>query len=572
MLGKRGRGVFDPYAPPRAAGGAGRRRSQIIYYAGQMGNGGTTGSVVDDPDCTFLDTRADPILEDSTGYYAAFMRLQLNGTLYLPAFRPVIAPAQADRDLTIYSVTLAATWSGLASPPPLVTAGAAAGTRTFYLTAFSAADGLEIMRRLAIVVPAGVLAPAAFIAALPAAIDPVIAATPGPWGATVVGCFALASGRIVFTPPVGTTEILAFVFDSLANPVAAERAAAASMMGALEATYRTPAALSPFTFTNWPNGVLGGFIQSPVFTRQEFVTWVPEDVADPTLPAPPSANGGAMDNLSNPEYYYGYSYDHVAGLFNRALAAAAANIQAQFAVWWVATWGFPVAPPLVTGAPVIQYDATTKLFALTGSSYGYGPARTSIGGTGPGAEEEWTVAFNTNGFNIFSSFPARFEEVTPTNAGRDVVIDWTGAVAATSAGAPVFRLSQGYVSTDAFWSPVGTIGVRSSFLGAVPQLSAPPVALGASNAGGVTTVAADDFDATVVDFAAASSSATDARTVVTYVPDANYRFLELRGGPIRGLDMQIGWRDRLTGVFTPIKLPPQASATFVLAFFQEDVM
>lgn len=568
MLGlagtKRPRELDGLSAPPSGA-------ASILYYSGQISNGGVEGSVADDPVCESTDARGVPLLEDAAGYFAAFVRLHVNGTLYLPAFRPVIAPAQPDINLTIYSVTLTARWSGLLSAPALVEVAGPPAARSFYIGARSVVDGMPLMAPALCTLP--VTAPnnvAHLCALLLTEVDAFQLANPAsPWGpASGPGMFTVPPGtqRIVFTPPSGRTDILTIQF---VDPTMAR------LVGAEVATYATAAPAATIMFPNFPNSDPAAVVTSPEFVRQEFVRWVPEDVSDGALPHPPGPTG--MDARSAPSYYYGYSYDHVAGLFNTAFATAAADIQAQFAAWWVAAGGSAPAPPLQAGEPpALSYDPSSKLFTLAAPAYGYGPRRTSAGRAGPGGSEEWSAAFNTNAFNLFSSLPAVFEVVRPGNAGRDVTVSWGGAELVAAAGAPPsaarWHLRQGYVSTDAFWSPVGAIGVQSTFITAHEQLRAPPVTLGTSSVAVGPTTAATTFDRTVVDFTAAGTTATDARTTVTYVPDANYRYLEMRRGPLLAVDITVSWIDRLTGDVYPLRLPPQASCTYVIAFFHKSAM
>ena len=576
MLGlagtKRPRTMEGGAPPPHGA-------PSILYYSGQICNGGTEGSVRDDPICASTDQRGAPLLADATDYFAAFVRLHVNGTLYLPAFRPVIMPSQPDRDLTIYSVTLTSVWSGLTAAPEFVDMDGPAGGLTFSIGAQSAVDGMPLMTRVPITLPAtGLVGVANLVLALNVEVDFWRAGNPlSPWGAPgVPSLFSIPTGtqRIVFTPPAGTTDLLTLHFDEAALS-AADRAHMASLVGSEETTYVPASPTSSVMFPNYPNGVASRVVTSPTFTSQVYVRWIPEDVADPALPAPPGPEG--MDSRTNPAYYYGYSYDHVAGLFNTAFSTAATAIGAQFSAWWVSIGAGAVPPPLQAAAPpVLTYDPSSRLFTLTAPAYGYGPNRTSAGRAGPGGSETWTAAFNTNAFNLFSSLPAVFEEVRVGNAGRDVVVSWDGAELVAAAGAPAsaarFRLREGYVSTDAFWSPVGAIGVQSTYITALEQMRAPPIVLGTSTITSGPTTATTSFDRTVVDFTAAGTTATDARTTVTYVPDANYRFLEMRPGPLAAIDITVAWIDRLTGDVHPLRLPPQASCTYVIAFFHKSAM
>ena len=567
-------GLAGTKRPREMEGGAPPPRGgpSILYYSGQICNGGTAGSVADDPICASADQRGAPLLADAAGYYAAFVRLHVNGTLYLPAFRPVIAPAQPDRDLTIYSVTLTASWSGAQTAPAMVDIAGPPASRSFYIGARSVVDGMPLMTPyLCTMALAGPITPANLCVAMQVEVSFFMGGNPtSPWGGVALpGMFSIPTGtqRIVFTPPAGRTDLLTIEF---VDPVAAR------LCGAEVATYATATPTSPVLFPNYPNSNPAAVVTSPTFTSQVFVRWVPEDVSDPALPAPPGPGG--MDARTNPTYYYGYSYDHVAGLFNTAFATAAADITAQFNAWWPTTGGGPLPPPPLQAAapPRLTYDPSSKLFTLDAPAYGYGPNRISAGRAGPGGSETWTAAFNTNAFNLFSSLPAVFEEVRPSNAGRDVVVSWGGAELVAAAGAPPsaarWHLRQGYVSTDAFWSPVGAIGVQSTYITALEQMRAPPVILGTSTIISGPTTSATSFDRTVVDFTAAGSTATDARTTVTYAPDANYRFLEMRPGPLAAVDITVTWIDRLTGDVHPLRLPPQSSCTYVIAFFHKSAM
>lgn len=545
----------------------------ILYYAGQMGNGSTSATTSEDPVCVFTDSRQGVILEDARDYVAAFVRLQINGTTYLPAFRPVIQSSQPDPDLTIYSVTSGLTWRGCITPPASIAFGAAAADRTFFISA-TLPDGSPAMTPLACILAGGApIAPAALPAAVTAAINATLAVTPTtPWGGAFAGAITLVANRLQFDFTLGPARgVLIFNSPTLSYASASQ---CASTLGVRRARVEFSPTSPIWVAPNYPNGTATNVVTSPALTAQTYIRWIPEDSSDPTPPLPPSLRGA--DLTTNPVYYNGYTCSHVGSLFNTAIATSAAAVQSAFLAWWATQSATPAPDLLAADAPVLEYDSGSKQFSVSAPAAGYGPFRTSAGLAGPFGDEAWELAFNTAGFNLFSSFPSTAFPITGT--GRDVALDFSGAPrpAAPVGGGipplgPAIRLSQDYASTDAFWSPVAAIAVQSIFLNAGRQLRAPPLELGTSNVG-TSSSSSSTFDTTIVDFTASGTAATDARTIVTYVPDANYRFLKLGPGAIQSIDIKVGWVDRLTGDFVPLRLPPQASATFVIAFFHETMV
>lgn len=568
-----------------------------IYYSGGVCNTVAEGATTVNPKCEFNATQGTIV--PAVEYYDLIIaRLQINGALDLPIWQPTIWRDQSwtglpwDKNLTTVGVTVTARWKGQFAPQAnlTVTAGVNdvvyarvldASGHSWPMAGAGAGFGI-----CAVTIAPGVYAfgGAPFVAALNAAF----AAALGPawtagsaWSWTAVadpagqGCLKLTLAAVGTYTAAARIQIL---FDYVGQADAPKRAVNylfGNKMGARVAqTYGGSQVLN-----GWPctEDALTTWVSTP---SQQYLMWEPED-RSVLEPPSPSAGVTVWQQISC-TYYNCYSFDHFVKLFNRALTAAQADITTQFAAWWTANSGGVGLITLNTGAIELQYNETLGTFSMYGPVTGFSNSDAfntgrvdsinetgtfQAGLAGPLAGEAWQVALNETAYGMLSSFPVVSQPV-PDPYGREYLLNWFQAPTGTSSsGVSCYVLAQAYAATNTGWSQIGSIAIQSSTLAPVKQLTAPTTDIGTSSIGGLTsnTASLSAFLDIVTDFSLPLSTAADYRTQITLVPAGEYRRISLNGtGPITQLDLTVGWVHAVTGVFTPLTMPPNSNFQFLL--------
>lgn len=271
----------------------------------------------------------------------------------------------------------------------------------------------------------------------------------------------------------------------------------------------------------------GGATTSPVFTSTRNVQWVPQYSA----PVPPT--GAAITSQSTSRYYWAHSYAHVARIFNTAFAACRADLLAQFTTWWGAT---PAFPGIVIASPQIQYvsDGSNTFTLLRQAN---------------SATETMRVWFDSNAFNLWSSFPYKsVQGAEPLFAELDDISNTVIQLPNTATGAgtgPFYMvIRQEWASTEAHWSPFTGIALRSAAL---------PVR---TESGGIVSpgqqITGNLYDSVFFDIDFASTAAHSSCGEISFQPSV-YRWATLKGnGPITSLDFVVLLRHR-TGQLVPLE-------------------
>jgi len=315
--------------------------------------------------------------------------------------------------------------------------------------------------------------------------------------------------------------------------------------------------------------LVGAVRQTNTFTSTKPIIWVPEvqDVRLAPAPSPLSISSGQQDVSTR--YYWGLTYSHFLDLVDAAFAAALADIQTQFNVWYAALPGAGPIPTLTTKAPQMLYNPTSNLFTLYADQYGFGGAdRSSIGSN---ADESFTMWFNNNMYGLFSNFQA-IQQNNGEQAYQIAVYSALGQNTTTTGGTTYYVMVQDYPSTSNLWCPIQSIVFTTSLLPTVNQLASPPVNWGSSNtlspSSGTPT-----FEPIITDVAVFQNDAHAYRTYTQYSPTAEYRLSSfLRGKTsINQVDIQCWWRNRLTGALVPLYQFDQSNCSLLIMFRKRGV-
>jgi hypothetical protein len=318
------------------------------------------------------------------------------------------------------------------------------------------------------------------------------------------------------------------------------------------------------------NYFVGAGFQTNTFTATENIIWQPEtlDIVQAPVPLPSTCQTG-QDVTTR--YYWCYTYSHWLDLVDAAFAAAQANIQSQFAIWYAGLPGAGPVPTMGTKPCQMLYNPTSNLFSLYADRYGFGGAdRSSITSV---ADESYQLYFNSNMFGLFSNFQNLYvnlpggliNEIIIYSALYQNLISVTSPPAPAGGAATYWVISQDYPSTSSLWNPCESIVFTSSLLPLVNEQSGDPVRFGQSNLGLLSSNQAA-FQPIVTDVALVNESASDYRQYIQYAPTAEYRMCSFQRSkvPIRAIDIQVYWKNRLDGQIYPLQMFNLSSVSFKL--------
>jgi hypothetical protein len=291
---------------------------------------------------------------------------------------------------------------------------------------------------------------------------------------------------------------------------------------------------------------------------QTYLVWVPQNQSVQT-PPPPSSQPNGLQAFS--EYYYAYNYQALIYMIYNAL-------QTCFDQLVIATGG--ASSPIYTAhAPVITWDSQSNTAVISAESAFYNRGVPAL------VPNPITLYFNASLFNLFSSFPTRYEGITGVTLGRNYIIeifqDDTNTiylpVSAPSVDQYVATQLQQEYSTTATWTPISSIVFCSNTLPIVSNmLSAPLVyndgrivqALSGNNA---------NFAQIITDLA---SNDNNYKPNLLYEPSAQYRYIDMFGNqPLTNIDVSVFWKSKL-GILVPFKLNSGSSCSLKFLFQRKD--
>jgi hypothetical protein len=289
---------------------------------------------------------------------------------------------------------------------------------------------------------------------------------------------------------------------------------------------------------------------------KQSVIWVPEDLTAQVPKLPITQN--TISPSSN--YYYGYSYNHFINCVNTAFKNLIANN--------IDLAGVP--------APYLYFDALTNLFTIGGQANYFAT-------DGKGGDAVYSIFFNTELFNLFSSLPyvydlGKLSVVNTDNTQLDyqIILNNNGYLgfATNEVTNPLTGLvdvisTQEY-STLPLWSPVTSIIFKTSMLHTAPeQLGTPNV-----YQYGLENVNAKEQNADIlnimIDHIVPLTSGTEYKPYIFYEPQGEYKLTDLYGvTPVDTIDISCFWQDTF-GNLIPFYLGVGCSATIKVLFRKKD--
>lgn len=313
------------------------------------------------------------------------------------------------------------------------------------------------------------------------------------------------------------------------------------------------------------NYVVGGTPQTQTFTSTQPIIYVPETQDTELAPVPPASTTQTGQDIST-RYYWVYTYSHFCDMVNTAFKTAIADLQTQFAAWYLALPGAVApAPTLGTTAPILTYNPDNNLFSLYCDTYGFGGVDRTAPST---ADENWDIYFNANLFGMLANFQNTYlgdDVLTNKIIVKNIGKLYQNVAYVSSPPAAVSKsywlMVQDYASTSSLWSPVEAIVFVSGLMPLTTEQSSDPIRFGSTNLGNATTSAG--FEPVITDVALEQTSASDYRQYFQYSPTAEYRLIStLRSKtPINSFDISVYWRNRLDGRLYPLQMFNGSSAS-----------
>lgn len=275
-----------------------------------------------------------------------------------------------------------------------------------------------------------------------------------------------------------------------------------------------------------------------------YLIWTPSNKAVVVPPAPSSNSNGFQ---SDSEYYYGYSFQHVAGMLNTALTTAFNSIKATVGGTF----------PAGAVAPFMYFDHTSSKFSIVGDNLYYNiNLSTHI-----------RIYFNRPLFGLLSSFPALRNSITNVNNNvyQLKMIDEKGTNLKTNSlwgAATYIDLPQEFPTLPSF-NPISSIVFTTSQLPIVANsLSAP---LTFNNNQLVSDANQNNLTAQIITDMANNDNFSYKPNLL-YAPSAEFRRVSLVSNrPINNIDIRVFWRNKF-GQLKPFYLWSGGCATIKLMF------
>jgi len=279
-------------------------------------------------------------------------------------------------------------------------------------------------------------------------------------------------------------------------------------------------------------------IESPVN-----LVWIPQDfnATPPSLP---------LDNADiNSSYYNCYSYQHfIFAIVNKGFTTAFNNL-----VSLCATAGKTLPSNY---APFFEWDIPTLKAILDTDVLGYDQ----------NLAKPIEIYFNTPLYTLFSSFDAIYYGTNVTN-GKNYkinILNMDGGNIYTLNSVNYLQQYQEY-QTGALWNPVQSIVFTSSLLPVVStQVCVPKIYN--NNSSYFNGLSNSNFSNMVTDFTVGLTNGSEYKSVVSYTPTAQYRYIDLTSNsPLQNIDISVYWKDNYNTLH-PLTLQAQCSCNIKILF------
>lgn len=554
-----------------------------VYYNADIINNETrdqaAGLAIVDPPVRFNETRDAPLVRDASQYYFSIVRFSMDGpNRDLPILIPTIqqGTGQNNPNLTTYGMAISYQQDWNTSDVGLVSITAAPAVR--------------------------------FLDYISESQNPTQAPNPGPLSApTFRGLWNIANtyapgdivnvvlGGQIFYQVIQPQQWSPLVQYQIGDFVQY------GTLGAFRAIAVPPIGVPPVVGPNWVLGITGF---APALNPQ-YWSLVGNNLGQP-------------QNLTS-RYYWVYTYQHWVDLVNNTFNQAINDTYLEFQNQWTLSgtadpFPYPTLASFLAfvNVPQMVYNPSTKRFSIYADSDGYGtrltpftPQPAQLGPppvAGQQTPPQFRVFFNTNMYGLFANFVNTYWNDTSTTSGPfggtppapvgyvneilfpnkfyQNVADYRlapfngvaplGYVPAAQQK-PYWVTEQDFQSTDSIWSPISSIVFTSTLLPIKAEATGQPIVLGGSNDGFSAPTTQAAFQPIITDVALDTSAPTGAegyKNFIYYAPVAEYRLTDFAPSKvdIRNVDIQVYWKNRLSGELYPVRLFNLSSVSVKIMF------
>ena len=262
------------------------------------------------------------------------------------------------------------------------------------------------------------------------------------------------------------------------------------------------------------------------------------------LPRPPNDSG---QDLSE-SYYYVKNYQDWISMINKTLKE----------MWISAELGVQTGD--LPYPPYMELNPETYMVTLYAPKF-YFDQRDIAPPTLP----RMRLYFNTRLYELFTSLPNTFVSYSgDKNYLMRIESSNLNTVLITSTNSRYISVPQ-ELCTIGMWNPVASIAFTSTTLPVAQTLTGVPKQLTSSSDGMVGSGAPNVINI-LSDFEIPVSAANQYRPEISYVPQAEYRLVDMyENSDLRKVDISVFWKDRF-GNLNPFRLQPGCAASLKLLF------
>lgn len=314
-------------------------------------------------------------------------------------------------------------------------------------------------------------------------------------------------------------------------------------------------------------GLFDGFSQKVIEYESETTAF---QIQNAPLPQPPLEQQDTRG-----VYYWVYTYEWFCYLVNKTIAQCWSDLFFQYNVFI----GNPQPMvQLTTKPPFLTYNGATGLFSIYYDCNGFGPMMPNV--VNP-TQENFTMSFNTNLFNLLSNFLNVYVGSTVPNSETNQLLvannnfsNWFQApsnypnnVTPQPASNGYWVMTQNCVSTSTLWSPISSIVFTSTLIPIINEQIGAPIVYGNTNDNTATTSSLN-FQPIITDISLPLERACDYREFIQYTPTAEYRMSSFTRSrqPLTNIDIQVFFKYRLTGELVPIRMANYSSVSLKMMF------
>jgi hypothetical protein len=283
-------------------------------------------------------------------------------------------------------------------------------------------------------------------------------------------------------------------------------------------------------------------------STQNYITYVPLDTTQP-LPSPPLT----LQDITS-EYYYIFNLNDFCTMMNTALAAAVASLIAVLT-------GASITPPS-TNVPFFEWNPVNQVFILNADAAGYSNALAN----------PIRIFCNTAMYTLINNFPFIKNSPVGVSLGKNYQFTIFSNNGTNVYPFSTYNAIQMYQdnSTIALFNPVQSVVFTTSLLPIVNSVIGLPKIFNSSTYNLSSVGNNSNISPIITDFVVPVSAINSYRPNIEYVPNGEYRLIDLYGlSPQNSMEITVLWKDNYGGTHI-FMLGAGCSASIKLLFRRKD--